>query len=173
MHLGRAAIALAVLAMAGVGCSKRGKSSGACVDIGGAACQACRSTAKHRFCDATLIAPQASDRSTANGQKGCCGFDDPTLRAQCENILRCVRTTGCAAGNNPGPCLCGDVDPMTCARSGKPHTGACVAEYRAAAVDATPASIISVFGDPKSPIGVANNAVTCDFDEPCPCGQKP
>jgi hypothetical protein len=174
----RAAMAGAVLTIAvavavtGVGCSKRGTASEACVDIGGVACQQCRNAAKHRFCDATLIAPQASDSSTANGQKGCCGFNDLKLRAQCESILRCIRTTGCAAGNNPGPCLCGDADPMTCARNGKSHTGACAAEYRAAAGDGTPASIIAVFGDAKSPIGVANNTVTCDFDEPCRCGQQ-
>ena len=107
MRVGRAARVLGALAIAmavtGVGCSKRGKAADACVDIAGAACQQCRSTAKHRFCDAKLIAPQASDKSTANGQKGCCGFNDPKLRAQCENILRCIRKTGCAAGNNPGP----------------------------------------------------------------------
>lgn len=176
MRLATAAMTLAVLTIAvavtGLGCSKRGNASDACVDIGGAACQECRNTATHRFCDAKLIAPQASDRGAVNGQKGCCGFDDPKVRAQCETILRCARATGCAVGNDPARCLCGDVNQMSCARSTTPHTGPCAAEYRAAAAGGTPASVISVFGDPKSPIGVANNTITCDFDAACPCGQK-
>jgi hypothetical protein len=175
MRLGTAALALAALALAlamtGVGCSKRGKASEACADIAGAACQECRNASKHRFCDAKSIAPQASDRSTVNGQKGCCGFNDPKLRAQCESILRCARKTGCAVGNDSARCLCGEVNPMSCARSAIPHTGPCAAEYRAAAVGGTPASVISVFGDPRSPIGVANNTITCDFDGACPCDQ--
>ncbi len=176
MRVGSAAMALAVLAIAtammGASCSQRDKTPAACVDPAGAACAQCRNTATHRFCDAKSIAPQASDPSTVNGQKGCCGFNDPTLRAQCESILRCIRKTGCSTGNSSAPCLCADVDPVTCARSGKEHTGPCAAEYRAAAVDGTPASIIAVFGDPRSPIGVANNTLTCDFDAACPCGQK-
>jgi hypothetical protein len=177
LRLATAALALAALAIAvtstSLGCSKRGKGSAACTDIAGAACQECRNTAKAPFCDAKYVAPQASENIAVNGQKGCCGFEDPKLRAQCDSVLTCIRTTGCAVGNNPSRCLCGDVDQMTCARSGKPHTGPCAAAYRDALVAGVSASVISVFGDPKSPIGVANNTLTCDVDASCPCGQKP
>jgi hypothetical protein len=177
MRFATAASAMVALVMAvavtGAGCSRRGKGSAACTDIAGAACQDCRTTAKAPFCDAKYVAPQASENIAVNGLKSCCGFEDPKLRAQCESVLTCIRTTGCAVGNNPSRCLCGDVDQITCARSGKQHTGPCAAAYRAAAVAGTPAGIIAVFGDPKSPIGVANNTFTCDVDASCPCRQKP
>jgi hypothetical protein len=164
-------VALGV-AVAGAGCSKRSTSAAACVDIAGPACQECRTGAKAQFCGAQYVAPQASDKSRVNGQKGCCGFEDPKLRAQCQDILLCIRTKGCGVGSSPTRCLCGDLDPMSCARALKPHTGACADVYRAAVAGESPADVIKVFGDPKSPLGVANNTFTCDVDASCPCGKS-
>jgi hypothetical protein len=172
----RAAMTTAVLVIAVaatvVSCSKDPKASAACVDPAGAACQTCRSSAAAQFCDAQYVTPQASGKITVNGQKGCCGFNDPKLRADCEAILRCVRTTGCGAGNSPTRCLCGDLDQLACAASVKPHKGPCAAVYAAAVASGAPRDIIAVFGDPKSPIGVANNTFTCEVDASCPCGQQ-
>ena len=154
--------------------------SGGCVksrkrpDGAGPACQACRENAKAPFCAANYIAPQASGSITVNGQKGCPGFDDPKLRASCENVLRCIHSTGCAEGNNPTVCLCGGVDMFACSRgayAGVPTTGVCNDVYKAALEGGPPGTVIQLFGDAKSPIGVANNSYTCDVDANCPCGQ--
>jgi len=79
-----------ILGVMGAGCSKKGK-GGACVDVGGAACQECRNKATAPFCGAHYVTPVASGNIKVNGQTGCCGFEDPALRANCENILLCIR----------------------------------------------------------------------------------
>lgn len=159
------------LTAATVGCAKSRKRP----DVAGTACQACRENAKAPFCAANYVAPQASGSITVNGQKGCSGFDDPKLRASCENVLRCIHATGCAEGNNPTKCLCGSVDMFTCSRgawAGVPTTGVCKDVYKAALEGGPPGTVIQLFGDTKSPIGVANNTHTCDVDANCPCGQE-
>lgn len=160
-----------VVAVLGAGCSRGRKDAGACVDIGGAACQTCRKGAKIPFCDANVTAPVASGKISVNGQKGCCGFNDPAMREACNNITRCIIKTGCGQGNSPVPCLCGDLDMFTCARS-RSWPGPCAKVYEAALARGPPGTVINVFGDPKSPVGVANNTFTCDVDASCPCGHK-
>src|SRR5262245_33379779 len=143
-----------------------------CVDAAGAACETCRQNATAKFCDASYIAPQAIGKIEVNGQKGCCGFDDPKLRASCQNIMQCLRNTGCAAGNDPSRCLCGDLDPKTCATGGGPYPGACASVYAAGLAGGPAGTVITLFGSPTSPIGIANNTFTCDVDASCPCAAK-
>jgi hypothetical protein len=163
------AIALA-LVVAGSGCSRR-KSGGACVDVGGPACQACRDKSTAPFCDAHYVTPVASGNIKVNGQKGCCGFEDPGLRASCENILQCIRAKGCAAGDSPVHCLCGELGFTDCARAEK-WPGACAEVYQAALAGGPPGKLIPLFGDTKSPLGIANNTFQCDVDSKCPCDKK-
>lgn len=153
------------------GCAKKGNAPGACVDVGGAACQACRDKATAPFCDAHYVTPVASENIKVNGQKGCCGFEDPALRASCENILRCIRSKGCAGGDSPVRCLCGDLGLGACAKADT-WAGACTSVYQAAMAGGPPGKMIPLFGDPRSPIGVANNTFQCDVDSTCPCDQK-
>jgi hypothetical protein len=166
-----AAIAATIIAAAaGSGCS-RARRSAACADIAGPACNACRDKATAQFCAPSYVAPQASGNIKVNGQKGCCGFEDPTLRANCENILACVRSQGCGSGNSPIRCLCGDQGMGPCAAADS-WSGPCAAVYTAALAGGPPGKLIPLFGDPRSPIGVANNTFTCDVDAACPCGAK-
>jgi hypothetical protein len=162
-----------VAAAAGVSCSKTRKTAaaGSCQEIVSPACQACRDTSTAPFCAAKYITPQASGTIKVNGRKSCCGFEDPTLRVNCENILRCIRSKGCGVGSNPNRCLCGEVDPITCATTRK-WPGACTSVYEAALAGAPAVPLIRQFGDLTSPIGIANNTYTCDVDAKCPCDQK-
>jgi hypothetical protein len=152
------------------GCSKKDK-SGACVDVGGAACQECRDNATAPFCDAHYVTPVASGNIKVNGRKGCCGFEDPALRASCENILLCIRKENCADGDSPVKCLCGPMDMPACAAVAK-WPGACTSVYQAAMAGGPPGELIRLFGDPRSPIGIANAVYQCDVDSKCPCGDK-
>jgi len=168
----RTVVAVVLLVIgSSAGCSRARKGPAACVDVGGRACQACRNEAKLPFCAPKLVAPEASGTITVNGQKGCCGFNDPTLQLACNEILRCIVEKGCSQGNSPVACLCGDQDLIPCAKS-KKWSGPCTAIYEAALMGGPPGTVISLFGDTKSPIGVANNTFTCSVDASCPCGQK-
>jgi len=169
MSLIRAVAAMVVIAGPTVaGCSKA-RGPAACVDIAGAACQTCRDTATAQFCKPSYVAPEASGNIKVNGRKGCCGFEDPKLRTNCENVLACIRNTGCGVGNSPIRCLCGEVGMGPCAAADK-WNGPCASVYAAALAGGPPGKLIQLFGDPKSPIGVANNTFTCDVDATCPCG---
>jgi hypothetical protein len=103
--------------------------------------------------------------------KGCCGFEDPTLRKNCENILSCIHSHDCSHDNSPVFCLCGTATYMKCAY-GSDWDGPCTSAYKAALAGGPPGTVMRLFGDPRSPIGVANNTFTCDVDAACPCGQS-
>ncbi|HXU01710.1 MAG TPA: hypothetical protein VN903_12000 [Polyangia bacterium] len=163
--------ALFVGVTGGVVSAWRKSRASSCVDIAGAACSSCRKESKAKFCEASYIAPQASGDIKVNGQTGCCGFEDPKLRANCEAILRCVRTTGCAVGNDPSPCFCGTIPAPVCGKGIKPPNGPCLAAYNAGLEGGPPGTALKLFGSPTSPLGVANNTFTCDVDSSCPCGQ--
>ena len=152
----------------GMFCSK-GRKGGSCVDVGGADCGACREKSTAQFCAPNYVTPQASGNIKVNGAKGCCGFEDAALRSNCEAILRCIRAENCAEDNSPNRCLCGNLNLAVCSAS-KDWPGACAAVYKAALAGGPSEPLIKLFGDPRSPIGVANNTFQCDFDAHCPCG---
>jgi hypothetical protein len=164
-------LAAALVAGVGIGTLTKSRRAAARGDEAGATCSRCRDHATAKFCDASYIAPKASATVKVNGSKGCCGFEDAKLRASCEAILQCILTTGCGAGNEPSRCLCGDVPAMLCSRGLRPPTGPCKDVYTAALEGGPEGTVIKLFGDPTSPIGVANNSFTCDVDAACPCGQ--
>jgi hypothetical protein len=57
-------------------------------------------------------------------------------------------------------------------RGPDPSKGVCARAYKAALAGGPPGKLIPLFGDTKSPVGVANNTFQCDVDSHCPCGDK-
>jgi hypothetical protein len=100
---------------------------------------------------------------------GCEGFPAGSKsRTDCQALLSCIRANPtCMAGDDPTPCLCGTVAAGACA-SGTPGNGPCVAQYNAAASDAT-GTVFSQFSNPTTPVGIANNNAACDDDSACAC----
>jgi len=88
--------------------------------------------------------------------------------AACNALRTCLLTKACAVGNDPTPCYCGARDATTCASQGPDGTGACLAQYNAVTLPAGK-QVADVFTDATSPIGVANNLLTCDVDATCAC----
>ena len=162
-------LVLAVVAVAVIGFAVVRHSRDTCADT--PACQECRAKATANFCKSSYIAPVASGDIRVNGAQGCCGFVDPTLRKNCENISSCIHSQGCGSGNSPVACLCGTAPFGKCAFA-TDWDGPCSAAYKAALAGGPPGTVMRLFGDPKSPIGVANNTYTCDVDSACPCGQS-
>jgi hypothetical protein len=111
---------------------------------------------------------------TAPACFGCAGFSpgNTTATNNCNALLSCIRTMKCANGDDPTPCYCGNLDPGTCVTSGAPTTAPCFAQYTAAAMGFS-GNVFTQFFDPKTPIGIADNLVSCDADAhmpgPCVC----
>jgi hypothetical protein len=131
-------------------------------------CQACESkvytTGPQKFsCVKSLY-------SNATGF-GCNSFASAADKLACNNLRTCILTQKCSNGNDPTPCYCGARDATTCAGPmGPDGTGKCLAQYNAVALPA--GKVVSdMFTDASSPIGVANNLLTCDVDATCACGQ--
>ena len=101
---------------------------------------------------------------------GCSSFTAAADIAACNALRTCIISKKCSAGDDPTPCYCGARDATTCASSGPDGTGACLAQYNAVALPAGK-QVKDVFTDATSPIGVANNLLTCDVDGACACGQ--
>jgi hypothetical protein len=132
-----------------------------CMLIGN--CQVCEMTSPN--CDPSLLSPPG-----ASGF-GCDAFTG-ALQTNCQALLDCVRTTHCAIGDDPTPCYCGvGVDPVACATGASPPSGVCLSQYNAAVVGGPSGTVATLFTDPRSPIGVADNLLSCDVDGACPCGQ--
>ncbi len=87
----------------------------------------------------------------------------------------CLRSTACQtaittatsdyaeSGSNfddPHPCLCGSVSLAACLGA-TTWTGPCATQYVAAAAGG---SVLNNYGNSASPIGLANNLMTCDVD---------
>jgi len=100
------------------------------------------------------------------GCYGCEGFATAKMRADCAALLTCVRTQGCMAGDDPTPCLCDTLTAATCSSSGPPPTAKCLAQYNTAAADAS-GTVFSQFGNPSTPVGIANNQAACRVDSAC------
>jgi hypothetical protein len=133
-----------------------------CMLIGN--CTVCEMTSP--ACDPTLVTPPG-----ATSGFGCDGFTG-ALQNSCAVLLDCVRTNHCASGDDPTPCYCGvGVDPVACATGAATPSGVCLNQYNAALAGGPSGTIATLFTDPSSPIGVADNLVSCDVDTPCACGQ--
>jgi hypothetical protein len=108
-------------------------------------------------------------QTTPTSGWGCNSFTGTAL-ANCNALLACVRgqspAGSCRNGDDPTPCLCGTLDPNTCVTSGAPATAPCAAQYAAAAMG-FPGTVFTQFFDPTTPVGIADNLLTCDVDQPC------
>jgi hypothetical protein len=129
------------------------------------ACQACELSA-------TTGATCFQTSSTANPDTtdpmkfGCNGFS-AVDQAECKALIACIRTNHCGKSDDATPCLCGVLDPTTCASTAIASlTGACRDQYVAAADGG---NVFSLFFSTDSPIGIANNLFTCDVDASCAC----
>jgi len=104
------------------------------------------------------------DRET--GAWGCAGLTG-AAKANCQALLSCIRTSHCAqATNDAQACYFCTATDIGCL-SGNAN-GACKAQYEAAAGTSDPGTIAGVFTDPSSPIGLADNEITCDADSSAP-----
>jgi cysteine-rich repeat protein len=104
----------------------------------------------------------------------CNSFTAAADIAACNALRDCLLSTHCAAGDDVTPCYCGSRNATDCASMGpdtNPATqGACLAKYNAVTLPADK-KVTDVFTAASSPIGVANNLVTCDIDAACTtCG---
>jgi hypothetical protein len=158
------------------GAAGAGKSEGAAGAAGataattggsGSTCVACEIAGTNDGAKPCGHTSSTADKETTDASKfGCAGFAAAD-RDACTTILSCLRTTHCANGDDPIPCLCGPFDAATCAS--KPVgtlPGACRAQYIAAA---NGGDLLRLFFSADSPIGVANNLYTCDVDARCVC----
>jgi hypothetical protein len=152
-----AGLALLLLA-AGAGCKRKQDMGAAAVtplaQQGGArptGCAECErygwTTVKRSFCN-----PQLS------GCTELAGAD----RALCEQMVACVRRTGCAHDENGDvqPCYCGDVPDDQCLGGGA--RGACKKEIEAAASSDKPMTVGTRFADTSFPVARAAYLIRCD-----------
>jgi hypothetical protein len=127
-------------------------------------CQACEMSSTS--CDPSLLTLPG-----ATSGFGCDSFTG-ALQSSCAALLDCIRSTHCATGDDPTPCYCGlGVDVVACATGTSAPSGVCLAAYNAALAGGPTGSVVTLFTNPLSPIGIADNLLTCDVDTPCPCGQ--
>jgi hypothetical protein len=100
------------------------------------------------------------------GAWGCAGLTG-AAKTNCAALIACIRTSHCAqATNDAQACYCGTATDLGCL-SGNAN-GACKAQYEAAAGTTDPGTIAGVFTDPSSPVGLADNEITCDADTSAP-----
>jgi hypothetical protein len=150
-----------------------------------AACQGCELSSDQGACVTENITatsrtdPQTGDQTGVGW--GCGTLTDPTAQSACLTLLHCLNANGCNGrpGENPvGECYCGAAAPEQC-MGGQGITGACIAEYQAAARVSPggpgPGAAngqLSVFiatasGDPTTPIGLADGIKLCATETQC------
>jgi len=148
------------------------------------ACRSCEMASGHGICDSPNITATSSTDPKTGEQTGigwgCATLPDGKAQTTCLALLRCLNATACGRpGENPvGGCYCGAAAPEACL-GGQGITGACIAEYQAAAA-ASPggpssgAAIgqLSQFigiasSDPTTPIGLADNIKHCAMETRC------
>ncbi len=120
-----------------------------CQRAGNTLCGTCEASK----CDAFFGAP---------GAWGCAGLTG-TARSNCEALVSCIRTTHCAvATSDAQACYCGTATDLACLTG--MANGQCKAQYEAAAGTMDAGTIAGLFTDPSSPVGLADNQITCDVD---------
>jgi hypothetical protein len=124
-----------------------------CLFSGVSLCSACEATK----CDALFGAPHAWGCSDLTG----------AAKTNCEALLDCIRTSHCAAATHDAQaCYCGTASDIACLTGGA--NGSCKAKYETAAGTTDPGVIAGLFTDPASPVGRADNEITCDADTTAP-----
>ena len=148
------------------------------------ACQSCELSSDQGICDSPNITATSSTNPQTGEQTGigwgCGTLADAKARAACQALLHCLNANGCAkAGENPVTgCYCGNAAPDACI-GGQGISGACIAEYQAAAL-ASPGAppsgtgggqlsqfIATASSDPTTPVGLASNIEHCARETHC------
>ena len=168
-----------------------GESAGAVVPAGAGApvdnataCQSCELSSSQGICASENITATSNTDPRTGDQTGvgwgCGTLADPKARSACLALLHCLNVNGCGhPGENPVTgCYCGAAPAEDCL-GGQGITGACVAEYQAAAV-ASPGGpapgagggplsqfVATASGDPTTPVGLANNIKHCATETSC------
>ena len=118
-------------------------------EVGPSLCATCEASK----CDAFFGFP---------GAWGCAGLTGSD-RTNCEALVTCIRDTHCAAATSDAQaCYCGTATDIGCLSGA--GDGACKAQYEAAAGTTDAPTIAENFTFPGSPVGLANNQITCDAD---------
>jgi hypothetical protein len=124
-----------------------------CQLTGSTLCGACEANK----CDAFFGSP---------GAWGCAGLTG-AAKTNCESLLSCIRTTHCAAATHDAQaCFCGTASDLGCLTGAA--NGACKGQYETAAGTTDPGIIAGIFTDPSTPVGLADNEITCDADTSAP-----
>ena len=148
------------------------------------ACQSCQLASQQPICNSpNITATSATDPNDGDQTGigwGCSTLPDAKAQAACLALLRCLNANGCGRpGENPvSGCYCGGASPESCI-GGVGITGACVAEYHAAAAasagaPATGANaaalaqfIATAASDPTTAVGLADNVKHCAMETHC------
>jgi cysteine-rich repeat protein len=139
-----------------------------------AACQTCENT-QIALANATACSdPTAFFTGGQTQHFGCLGFASGTPQTTCFSLLSCLRTSHCNGINGLGPddfsdCFCGSLTSVQCLQMGGSTTAACYSQYNAAnaAVPIAGSDVTTLFVDPRSPVGIADNIVKCDVQGGC------
>jgi hypothetical protein len=139
--------------------------------VSATACASCEFNDSQNFCSGTTV----SGNLDTTADFGCNSLTSATDITNCQNLVQCLRSTACQtaittatsdyaeSGSNfddPHPCLCGSVSLTSCLGA-TTWTGPCATQYVAAA---NGGSVLNNYGNSASPIGLANNLMTCDVD---------
>lgn len=149
------------------------------------ACQNCELSSDQGACvNENITATSRTDPKTGDQTGvgwGCGTLPEPKAQSACLTLLHCLNANGCntRSGENPvAECYCGAAAPEQC-MGGEGITGACIAEYQAAARVSPggpgPGAAngqLSVFiatasGDPTTPIGLADGIKLCATETQC------
>ena len=168
-----------------------GESAGAVVAAGttapvdnATACQSCELSSSQGICASENITATSNTDPKTGDQTGvgwgCGTLAEPKARSACLALLHCLNVNACAhPGENPVTgCYCGAAPAESC-MGGQGITGACIAEYQAAAI-ASPGGpapgagsgqlsqfIATATGDPTTAVGLANNIEHCARETNC------
>jgi hypothetical protein len=145
---------------------------------GAVACATCEfnDSANLGFCSGVTV----SGNFDTVSDFGCNSLTSATDIANCNALVACLRGAACQsaiknatadfqeAGSNfddPHPCLCGTASFSTClGEANSAFNGVCAGAYLTAVNGDAGDSILNHLGDPASPIGIADDLMTCDVD---------
>jgi hypothetical protein len=136
-----------------------------------AACVSCEFTGT---ANGVCFSTSATGAGATQANFGCDSFSGAD-KTNCLNLVGCLRSAACQTAihgatsdygetgssfDDPHPCLCGAVSLSACLQTST-WSGVCASQYVAAAAGG---SVLGLYFSTDSPIGVANNLMTCDID---------
>ncbi|HVZ71347.1 MAG TPA: hypothetical protein VHJ20_03145 [Polyangia bacterium] len=131
-----------------------------CKTIPESACQMCEIT--NTTGGTCFQTSNTSNAGTTNyAVFGCNGFSGADF-TNCVALIGCLRSNHCGSGDDPTPCLCGNLSTGACATTPPANLpGVCASKYVTAAAGG---DVFGLFFSTDSPIGISNNLYSCDVD---------